>query len=396
MTVSNLSPPSPLGSNLRERWALGELTFLNHGSFGAVPRAVLEVQADWRRRIEADPIEIIGRRCAQLLEVAKGPVGERFGMRRDDFGFVTNATEGVNAVLRSLALKPGDELLTTNHVYHAVRQTMKLAARRSGATCREVQIPLPVTSPQALADAVVDGVSGRTRLVVIDHVTSPTALVFPVAEIVRRCRAKGIDVLIDGAHAPGMVPLDVTSLGAAYYAANLHKWCLCPKGTAFIWTSPAHQADVHPTVISHRLDEGYAKEFDWQGTRDLSSWLSAPAALGFLGEFGWDAVLHHNHAMAAWAHRMLVERWGAEPATPLDGSLLGSMATVRLPGRLAGFDDKQLTALQQRLHDEFRIEVPLIGGWPGGAMLRVSCQLYNTAADYERLADVIANLATEG
>jgi isopenicillin-N epimerase len=382
----------PLGSNLRTQWALGELTFLNHGSFGAVPRAVLAVQSDWRARIEADPIEIIGRRREGLLEGAKRPVGERFGMRPDDFGFVTNATEGVNAVLRSLDLRPGDELLTTNHVYHAVRQTMKLAARRVGATCREVQVPLPATSNQALADAVVGGLSDRTRLVVIDHVTSPTALVFPVGEIVRRCRARGVDVLIDGAHAPGMLPLDVTSLGAAYYAANLHKWCLCPKGTAFIWTSPAHQADVHPTVISHGLDSGYAKEFDWQGTRDLSAWLSAPAALAFLGEFGWDAVLAHNHAMAAWAHRMLVDRWHVEPVTPLDGSLLGSMATVRLPGRLATLDGAAMAALQQRLHDEYRVEVPLID-WPGGAMLRVSCQLYNTPADYERLGDVIAGLA---
>ena len=392
-TLLNAGPPPALRAGLRGEWQLAEgLAFLNHGSFGAVPRAVLDVQRAWRDRIEADPIELLGRQCAALINEAKRPVGERFGMRPADFGFVTNATEGVNAVLRSLHLRPGDELLTTDHVYHAVRQTMKLAARRSGATCREIAIPLPAASARALADAVVGGVSDRTRLVVVDHVTSPTGLVFPVGEIVRRCRERGVDVLVDGAHAPGMVPLDVAAIGAAYYAANLHKWCLSPKGTAFVWVSPVHQADVHPTVISHNLDAGFADEFAWQGTRDVSAWLTAPAALAFLAELGWDAVLAHNHAMAVWAHQMLVERWRVEPVSPIDGSLLGSTATVRLPGRLAALDGPGQVTLQQRLHDEFRIEVPMIG-WAGGAMLRVSCQAYNAPGEYERLGDVIAGLA---
>ena len=388
-------PPSPLRPGLRDAWLLSPgLTFLNHGSFGAVPAAVFQAQTEWRRRIEADPIELLGRRCADLVADAKVPVAERFGMRPDDFGFVTNATEGVNAVLRSLALRPGDELLTTSHVYHAVRQTMRLAARRAGGTVREVAVPLPVTSAADVLDRIVAGLSPATRLLVIDHVTSPSGLVFPVAAIVAACGERGVDVLVDGAHAPGMLPLDVGRLNPAYYAANLHKWCCCPKGTAFLWVAPSHQADVHPTVISHRLDEGFANEFAWQGTRDKSAWLTAPTALAFLADLGWDAVLAHNHQMAVWAHAMLVDRWQVEPVSPLDGSMLGTMATVRLPGRLAELDGPALTALQQRLHDEHRIEVPLIG-WPGGAMLRVSCQAYNTPADYERLADVIARVAAE-
>ena len=169
---------------------------------------------------------------------------------------------------------------------------------------------------------------------------------------------------------------------------------LRPKGTGFLWAAETHQPEVHPTVVSHLLDEGFAQEFSWQGTRDLSAWLTAPAALAFLADLGWDAVLGHNHRMAAWAHRLLVARWGVEPVSPLDGSMLGSTATVRLPGRLASLDGPALVALQQRLHDQHRIEVPFIG-WPGGAMLRVSCQVYNTPGDYERLANVVLEMSAD-
>ena len=388
--VTTVTPPSPLRPDLRAEWLLAPgLTFLNHGSFGAVPRAVFEAQDQWRRRIEADPIEMLGRRCPELVAAAKVPVGRRLGMAPADFGFVTNATEGVNAVLRSLPLSAGDELLTTNHVYHAVRQTMRLAARRAGAAVREADVPLPVASAEAVVERVMGGVGPRTRLVVIDHITSPTGLVFPAERIVAECRSRGVDVLVDGAHAPAQVALDVAAVGATYYAANLHKWCCAPKGTAVLWVTPDRQPEVHPTVVSHHLDEGFAAEFGWQGTRDKSAWLTAPAAIAFLEDLGWDAVRKHNHAMAVWAHRMLVERWGVEPISPMDGSLLGSMATVRLPGKLAGSD---CGPLQQRLHDDFRIEVPVVG-WGGGQMIRVSCHAYNVPDDYERLASVIAGLA---
>ena len=313
-------------------------------------------------------------------------------MRPTDFGFVTNATEGVNAVLRGLALSAGDELLTTDHVYGAVRQTMRVAARRAGAVVREVAVPLPVGSGDDVARPLLAGLTGRTRLVVVDHVTSPTGLVFPVEAIVAGCRARGVDVLVDGAHAPGMVELDVERLGATYYAANLHKWCCAPKGAAVLWVSPDRQAEVHPTVISHNLDAGLAREFAWQGTRDKSAWLTAPAALAFLDELGWDAVRSHNHALAVWAHQHLVARWGVEPVSPSDGSRLGSMAAVRLPGRLALLDEAGLGRLQQSLHDEHQIEVPLVP-WPTGPMLRVSAQAYNVADDYRRLGEVVAGLA---
>jgi isopenicillin-N epimerase len=359
--------------------------FLNHGSFGALPHVVFDAQNEWRRRIEAEPIEMIGRRMNEFLDAAKIPIGKQFGMNPADFGFVTNATEGVNAVLRSLPFSPGDELLTTNHVYHAIRQTMKLVARQRGATCREISIPTPVKSSDEIRDIVLNAISPKAKLLVIDHVTSPTALVFPAKEIIKGCREKGVEVLVDGAHAPGMLPLDVRDIGATYYAANLHKWVCAPKGTAFLWVSPDHQSRIHPTVISHFLDEGFTKEFNWQGTRDFSGWLAAPAALDFLNDFGFEKVMNHNHQMATWAQQLLANAWGTQPLCTFDGSLLGSMTTVPLPPPLNKLDGPASQALQQRLYTDFQIETPLVG-WAGQQMLRVSCQIYNQPHEYEYVA----------
>lgn len=386
-------PPTPIQPGLRDRWMLKQgVAFLNHGSFGALPREVFEAQEQWRRRIEAEPIEILGRQCAALIEEAKAPVGKWLGMRTQDFGFVANATEGINAVLRQFPLSAGDELLTTDHVYHAVRQTMRFAAGRAGATLREAPVKLPAASADQIADAVIAAISSRTRLLVVDHVTSPTGLVFPVQRIIDACRERGVETLIDGAHAPGMLPLNIEKLGATYYAANLHKWACGPKGCALIWVRPDRQTQVHPTTISHFLDEGFAREFGWQGTRDISAWLTLPAALKFMANLGWDKVMDHNHALAAWAHRMLCDRLGVSPLSPPDGSLLGSTASVSLPAPLNALSLEQLNALQRRLYHEYQIELPLMR-WNEHVMLRVSCQVYNTADEYLKLAESMARVA---
>ncbi|HZL35546.1 MAG TPA: aminotransferase class V-fold PLP-dependent enzyme [Tepidisphaeraceae bacterium] len=368
------------------------MDFLNHGSFGAMPRPVFEAQDAWRRRIEADPIELIGRQCAGLVAEARKPVAKFLGMEPDDFGFVTNATEGINCVLQSLALAPGDELLTTDHVYHAIRQAMRRCAARAGAAVREVAVPLPVRSGEQIAQIVLAAISPRTRLLVIDHVTSPTGLVFPVEQIIAGCAKAGVDVLVDGAHAPGMLPLNIGELRPAYYAANLHKWCCGSKGSALLWVRPDKQKDIHPAVISHFLGEGFTREFAWQGTRDLSAWLAVPHALAFMESLGLERVMAHNHAMAAWAHRLLCRRLKLDPISPLDGSMLGSMAAVALPA-LAGISERQRETLQQRLYSEFHLEAPLML-WNGQCLLRVSCQVYNTPEQYERLVDAIGKLGT--
>ena len=367
------------------------ITFLNHGSYGALPQKVFDEQTSWRRRIEAEPIELLGRRVQELIDTAKAPVGQMLGMPTENFGFVTNATEAVNAVLKSLELKTGDELLTTNHVYNAVRLTMQHIVTRWGATYREFEVPLPIQSGDQIAAIVLANVTSQTRLLVIDHVTSPTALIFPVEEIVAGCRERGVDVLVDGAHAPGMLPLNVSKIGAAYYAGNLHKWVCGPKGSGFLYVRPDRQKPVHPLVISHEIDQGFAREFGWQGTRDISGWLSVPSSIAFMSELGWPRVMAHNHQLSTYVQRMLCDRWKVQAISPLDGSMIGSMCTVPLPGSLGELSRAAGLRLQQSLYSDHQIEVPVVP-WDGRTFLRPCCQIYNHAGEYERLADVIAGL----
>jgi isopenicillin-N epimerase len=387
-------PPDPFAAagRTRSQWMLDpRITFLNHGSFGGVPRVVFEAQTEWRRRVEAEPIEMLARRGDALLDEAKQPVGQLLSMRPTDFGFVTNATEGVNAVIRSTRLSPGDELLTTTHVYNAVRKAMQFVARQRGATYREIDVPLPVDGAAQIAQRVIDGLGPRTRLLVLDHVTSPTALIFPVEQICAACAARGIEVLIDGAHGPGMLDLNVPATGATYYAGNLHKWCCCPKGSGFLWVHPDRQADVHPLIISHFLDESFVKEFGWQGTRDVSSWLTIPTALQFMASLGWREIRQHNHALATWAHAMLADQLGLPTLSPRDGRLLGSMASLPLPHPLRDMSEAQAAAMQQRLYDEFHLEMPLML-WAGKYYLRVCAQVYNTADQYGCVVDALREL----
>ena len=387
------APPVPLAPGLDRRWLLDpEVTFLNHGSFGAVPRSIRQAHIAAQDRIEARPIEMLGRRATELLGPARARVGSFLGMSPGSFGFVTNATEGVNAVLHSLTLTPGDELLTTTHVYNAVRKALQRCASRHDATYREIPVDLPITDPSEVVDAIMAACTPRTRLVVIDHVTSPTALVFPVAELCARCRSVGIDVLVDGAHVPGMLPVDVETIGATWWTGNLHKWCCAPKGTAVLWASERARAHTHPAVVSHFHGEGLASEFDWQGTRDLAAWMVAGDAIDFMAALGWDRVMRHNRALAAWAHRMLCDRWEVEPISPADGSMLGSMCTVPLPPEVRTRWDRP-EAFQAALLEGHRIEVPVIdfgGRWHA----RASAQVYNRAEQYDRLAQAVIELAS--
>jgi isopenicillin-N epimerase len=386
-------PPSPLRPNMRDQFMLAPgLAMLNHGSFGAMPRVVFEEHTAWRTRIENDPVEILGRQSPKLIDIAKSAVGDWLGMNPADFGLVTNATEGINCVLRSRPFTSGEELLTTNHVYNAVRQAMKYVAQRSGGGYREIDIPTPIESADAILRTIVSALSPRTRLLVIDHVTSPTAIVFPVAEIISACASRNVDVLIDGAHAPGMLDLNIAELGAAYYSGNLHKWAFAPKGCAFVWVRPDRQRDFHPTIISHNLGKGLPAEFVWQGTRDFAAWFTIPRAIQFMADLGWEIIFSHNHQMAVWVNQMLCESWQTASLSPLDGSMLGSMATVPLPPPLDELTDSQLGVLQSRLHDQYKIEVPLFR-WQEKIHARPCCQIYNTQDDFDRLAKTIKTIS---
>jgi len=382
-------PPPPSFPDIRSRFMLRpDIAFLNHGSFGAVLRETFDHQTEWRRKLEAEPIELIGRRWPELIAQAKAPIAEFLHMQPSDFGLVTNATEGVNAILQSLRFAPGDELLTTTHVYNAVRMSMRRVAEQSGATYREVDVATSLRSAGEITTAVMNAVTESTKLLVIDHVTSPTALVFPVEQIAARCAGRGVDVLIDGAHAPGMLDLNVPATGAAYYAGNLHKWCCAPKGSGFLWVRPDRQAGIHPCVVSHNFDKSLADEFEWQGTRDGSAWFTIPQTLKAMSEIGWERIRAYNRALTLWAHQMLADRWNVEPLSPLDGQLLGSMATLPLPGRLERIGEVEMKALQSALYHEDQIEAPLFM-WQGACHLRVCGQMYNIQQDYARLADAI-------
>ncbi len=384
-------PPEPFAPEVRAEFGVDpDLIFLNHGSFGSVPRCVRAAQDVWRDRLERDPIELIGRRIQSLLGEVKLKLASRFGGAPSEYGFVTNATEGVNAVLRSMRFEPGDELLCTDHVYRAVRQAMRSRAGECAAVVRDVPVPLPTLDADALLHAVLAGVNERTRLLVLDHVTSATATRFPVealrAKLPPRCA-----LLVDGAHAPGAMPLDVHAIGAEFYAANLHKWVMAPKGSAFLHVRADQAASTHPCVISHFFGEGFEPEFDWQGTRDMAAWMTAGFAIDFMAQFGWPAVQTHNRQMAAWVQRMLCERWELDPVSPMNGCMLGSMCTVPLPAEIPARFAKP-EEFQEALYREHMIELPVID-FGGRGHVRPSAQLYNRAEQYDRLAHAVLEYA---
>ena len=387
-----LPPANPFGpEDLRALFPLDRsYTFLNHGSFGSAPFEVLAAQQAIRMEIEARPIEMLDRRMKVLLPAARERVARFVGCAPERLGFVTNATEGVNAVLRSMAWERGDEVVVVDHVYGAMRQSLRRLAGEHGVVTREVTVPLPTHGPRAWIDAVCAAFGPRTKLLLLDHITSPTALVLPAAEIVAEARRRGIRTLVDGAHAPGSIALDIDAIGADAYTANLHKWVCAPKGCAILCASAEFVRELHPLATSHFFGEGFGREFDWQGTRDTTPWLAAPAAIEFFSRFGWDAVRAHNHAMAAWSQRMLCDAWGVAPLSPIDGSMLASMAAVSLPD---GVQPRFGSApeLQAHLYGAHRIEIPVID-WKGAWHIRVSCHLHTTPDLVERLASVVLGL----
>jgi isopenicillin-N epimerase len=392
-----------VSDNLAERWSLErDLVFLNHGSFGACPTEVLRHQATLRAEMEAEPVRFLSRELDDRLDAARASLAAFVGADPDDLAFVTNATGGVNAVLRSRVFAAGDELLTTDHAYNACRNTLNFVAERAGARVVVAAIPFPVASPHEVVDAVLAKVTPRTRLALLDHVTSPTALILPVERLIAELAARGVDVLIDGAHAPGMVPLNLATLGATYYSGNCHKWLCAPKGSAFLWTRRDQQPDVRPLTISHGASavrpgrSRFRLEFDWTGTSDPTAWLTVPKAIEYLGALvpgGWPALMARNRGLALDARRLLCAAAGTPPPCPDD--MVGSIASVRLPDGTAEVGWRRPDPLQQRLFEEWRIEVPVMS-WPAAPrrLVRISAQLYNRREHYERLAQALGKELT--
>jgi len=392
-----------MSAPFRSHWGLDpEVRFLNHGSYGACPTAVLQKQAELRARMEAEPVRFLHREIEPLYDAARAALADFVGADAEDVAFVTNATSGVTTVLRSLRFAPGDELLTTDHEYNASRNALDFAAATSGAKVVVATLPWPVTSEQALVDAVLAHVTPRTRLLLVDHISSQTALVMPVARLVSELKARGVETLVDGAHGPGQVPLSLRELGAGYYTGNCHKWMCAPKGAAFLHVRRDLQPGLTPLAVSHgrnspRTDRSrFRLEFDWTGTHDPTPALCVPDAIRVMGAMlpgGWPELRASNRSKALAARRLLCDRLGVAPACP--ESMVGSMAVVGLPPGypVQAEPPLYLDPLHLKLFETYRIEVPIVP-WPRAPQrhVRVSAQLYNTPDEYAALADALEAL----
>lgn len=381
-------------------------TFLNHGSFGACPREVLEAQQRLQLDMERNPVEFLARRSAALLREARAALAGYVGARPEDLVFVPNATHAVNTVARSLALAEGDEILTTDHEYGACDNTWDFVARRTGARIVRVEIPLPFR-PGEVLPRLQAAATARTRLLFLSHLTSTTALIFPVAEACAWARSRGFLSLVDGAHAPGQLPLDLATLGADFYTGNCHKWLCAPKGSAFLAVRPEVQASLDAPVVSwgysdagggaagggaagggHTGFEAYTGEtllerrLQWQGTRDLSAFLAVPAALDFQRRHHWEEVRARAHALVVAAMAHCVHLTGLEPICA--DADVAQMACLPVP-------PQDPEALRRRLFDAFRIEVP-VTSHRGRVFVRISVQGYNTEADVDRLLDALRRI----
>jgi isopenicillin-N epimerase len=362
-------------------WTLDPgVAYLNHGGFGAAPRPVLARQQALREDLERNPVRFLVHDLPALLQDVRAQMAAFLHADEEGLVFIDNATTGTQTVLAQFPLGPGDEVLATDHCYPAVLKQLQRVAARSGATLNVVPVPLPVSSRAQVASAVLARLGARTRLVVIDHIASCSGLVFPVEEITAECRRQGVPVLIDGAHATGMLPVDLGQLGADFWVGNLHKWVCAPKAAAVLSVAPQWRENLRPLVASHGIDDGFLAAFDWTGTQDPTALLAAPTAVDFFELAGWPAVRARNSALARDGADLVARRLGT--GKPVTDEMAGAMRLVQLREELSEADAR---ALERRLLHEHRIVVP-VTYYDGWRWLRLSAQLYNTISDYERLA----------
>ena len=365
-------------------------TYLNHGAFGAVPLVVRAEQRGWQDRFDANPMGYYRRGVATDLDRARLVVARFLGSDDEGVAFTRNATTGVATVLASLTFRPGDRILVTDHVYGAVLSNVQSVARRAGAAIDVVHVPLEAEGADVVA-AIMAGVTENTRLAIIDEIASATAKLFPVAEIGQALRERGVRFLVDAAHSPGAIPVNLNAIGVDYWTGNLHKWAGAPRGTAGLYVAPELREELESFPVSWRVSEGFPHAFNNVGTVDQTGWLSAPAGLRFYEEFGWEAVRARNNALARRGQQLIAEEIGASlEGMPGEGAADGGyplpMRLIPLAGVPA--DEAACNAFTDRLALEHAIEVP-VQAWNGQTLLRVSAQLYNSEADYERLAQTL-------
>ncbi len=373
-----------------------DVIFLNHGSFGATPRPVFDVYQQWQRRLEWQPVYFLVEELPQHLAVARQALGDYLHAPADDLVYVPNATFALNIIARSLALGAGDEVLTTDHEYGACDNTWRFLSEKRGFRYVRQPIRLPVASATAVTDQFWQGVTPRTKVIFISHITSATALCFPVAEICRRARAAGILTVVDGAHAPGQIALDMTAVGADFYFGNAHKWLCSPKGAAFLYTRPERQALLEPLVVGWGWGEErtltYGSDYldyqQWLGTNDLSAYLAVPEAIAFQAQHDWTAVRQQCHHLLQDAMRQIEELTGLPPIYAAGAGFYHQMAAIPLP------PIRDVKGLKAKLYQAYRVEVPLVE-WNGRVFIRVSIQGYNSPDDVAALLNALAHLLPE-
>ena len=372
-----------------------DIIFLNHGSFGACPRPVFENYQGWQRELERQPVEFLGRKVTAHLARARAQLAAFLGAEADEVVYFPNPTTAINMVARSLSLKPGDEILTTDHEYGAMDRTWTFICKQTGANYIHCPIPLPVTTSEEFVEQFWAGVTDRIRVIFLSHITSPTALTFPAQEICRRARAAGLLTIVDGAHAPGQIPLNLQELDADIYTGACHKWLCAPKGSAFLYARPEAQTWLEPLVVSWGWgndelpptpdvgDTQFISFHEWQGTRDLAAFLATPAAIQFQAEHDWNTVRRECHALASETRDRINALTGLDSISPDSPEWFTQLVAIRLPATV------DVNALKIRLYDDFRIEVPLFK-WNEQNFMRVSFQGYNTREDAEALVSALA------
>jgi len=358
--------------------------FLNHGSFGATPKPVFDEYQRWQRELEKQPVEFLGRRITGLLAGARTALGDYIGSHADNLVYT-------QIVAHSLELGVGDEVLATDHEYGAMDRTWRFLSKERGFQYINQHIELPIISEEKFIEEFWHRVTARTRVIFISHITSPTAIIFPVKKIIQRAREAGILTVVDGAHIPGQLPLHLDSLGADFYGGNLHKWLCAPKGAGFLYARPEVQYLLKPLVVSW----GYESEFpsgskfidhhEWWGTRDMAAFLSVPQAIQFQLENHWDEVRDSCHRLVAYAQKRICELTGLAPLHPQTDNWFRQMASAPLPA------DTNIPLLKNRLYDEYRIEVP-VHEWNGNKLIRISVQGYNTKRDIDKLIHALTEL----
>ena len=374
-------------NNLRDFFLLDpSVIFLNHGSFGACPKPVMEVYQEWQYRLERQPVSFLGRELTAFDQQARQALGEYLHTAADNLVFIPNATHGVNIIARSVTLKPGDEILTTNHEYGACDYTWEFICQKTGATYIHQSIALPARSQEEMANQFWQGVTPRTKIIYLSHITSPTALSLPVDAICARARKVGILTLVDGAHAPGQVDLDLEAIGADWYTGNCHKWMLSPKGAGFLYSRPDVQRYIEPLVVSWgyhstaltTTGSQFLDYLNWTGTKDPAASLAVPAAIQFMQEHHWAVVRGECHNLLKLAIQRICSLVEMEPLYPLDSALYYQMGIAPLP------PDIDISILKTRLYEDYHIEIPLIE-WCGHKFVRISVQGYNTQDDLDAL-----------